>query len=124
MKEVLPDTNIILWTFSGGIDFREAIAAAAPNFDIKIPTCVIDELKKLDWVQLPEIDENVLHAYQSFSFLFREAAGNLLEVEKINKKRNSLMEKLQEKGISTRPATHAVHMLQYYKEKYKPSAKY
>ena len=48
MKEVLPDTNIILWTFSGGIDFREAIATAAPNFDIKIPTCVIDELKKLD----------------------------------------------------------------------------
>ena len=48
MKEVLPDTNIILWTFSGGIDFREAIASAAPDFDIKIPTCVIDELKKLD----------------------------------------------------------------------------
>ena len=28
------------------------------------------------------------------------------------------MEHLQNKGISTRPATHAVHMLSYYKNKY------
>ena len=28
------------------------------------------------------------------------------------------MERLQEKGISTRPGTHAVHMLGFYKEKY------
>jgi dTDP-4-amino-4,6-dideoxygalactose transaminase len=28
------------------------------------------------------------------------------------------MEKLQEKGISTRPGTHAVHMLNFYKTKY------
>jgi dTDP-4-amino-4,6-dideoxygalactose transaminase len=29
------------------------------------------------------------------------------------------MDKLQKVGISTRPATHAVHMLSFYKEKYK-----
>ena len=45
MKIVLPDTNIILWTFNGGIDFREAIARVAPDYEIKIPTCVINELK-------------------------------------------------------------------------------
>ena len=28
------------------------------------------------------------------------------------------MEDLQEMGISTRPATHAVHMLDFYKKKY------
>ena len=28
------------------------------------------------------------------------------------------METLQQKGIATRPGTHAVHMLSYYKEKY------
>ena len=32
--------------------------------------------------------------------------------------RNDIMEKLQEMGISTRPGTHAVHMLNFYKEKY------
>ena len=29
------------------------------------------------------------------------------------------MDNLQNDGVSTRPATHAVHMLQYYREKYK-----
>ncbi len=47
MKIVLPDTNIILWTFSGGIDFREAISSVAPDYQIMIPTCVLAELKKL-----------------------------------------------------------------------------
>jgi perosamine synthetase len=28
------------------------------------------------------------------------------------------MDRLQQAGISTRPATHAVHMLQFYREKY------
>ena len=28
------------------------------------------------------------------------------------------MDELQNQGISTRPATHAVHMLSYYKNKY------
>jgi dTDP-4-amino-4,6-dideoxygalactose transaminase len=32
--------------------------------------------------------------------------------------RNEIMEHLQELGISTRPGTHAVHMLAYYREKY------
>ena len=32
--------------------------------------------------------------------------------------RNQLMDYLQEKGISTRPGTHAVHMLDYYKNQF------
>tara|TARA_B100001250_G_scaffold411513_1_gene440357 strand:+ start:501 stop:860 length:360 start_codon:yes stop_codon:yes gene_type:complete len=48
MKIVLPDTNIILWTFNGGIDFREAIFEVAPDYQIMIPTCVLSELGKLE----------------------------------------------------------------------------
>ena len=47
MKTVLVDTNIILWTFSGGPDFRNAITRIAPGYDIAIPSCVISELEKL-----------------------------------------------------------------------------
>ena len=38
-------------------------------------------------------------------------------------KRNDLMELLQQKGISTRPGTHAVHMLGFYAKTFniKPS---
>ena len=48
MKNVLVDTNIILWTFSGGPDFREAILESIPGAKIAIPTCVIAELEKID----------------------------------------------------------------------------
>ena len=47
MKTVLTDTNIILWTFSGGPDFREAITEAIPGCSIGIPSCVLSELEKL-----------------------------------------------------------------------------
>jgi rRNA-processing protein FCF1 len=47
MKTVLVDTNIILWTFSGGPDFRNAITEIAPSYDVAIPSCVISELEKL-----------------------------------------------------------------------------
>ena len=40
------------------------------------------------------------------------------EIKLINKIRNDLMDELQNEGISTRPATHAVHMLSFYKNKY------
>ena len=36
----------------------------------------------------------------------------------INAERNTWMEELQILGISTRPATNAVHMLSFYAEKY------
>ncbi len=47
MKTVLVDTNIILWTFSGGPDFRNAITEIAPGYNVAVPSCVISELEKL-----------------------------------------------------------------------------
>jgi len=43
---------------------------------------------------------------------------SLESVKKINDQRNHWMDDLQKSGISSRPATHAVHMLSFYKEKY------
>ena len=47
MKTVLVDTNIILWTFNGGPDFRKAITKIAPGYNVAVPSCVISELEKL-----------------------------------------------------------------------------
>ena len=47
MKTVLVDTNIILWTFNGGPDFRNAIREIAPGYDVAVPSCIISELEKL-----------------------------------------------------------------------------
>ena len=83
------------------------------------------ELKNIKWIQTPSKYLNYEHGYQSYPCLFlperaKSAIKNLdlKEIKIINKMRNSLMDELQNEGISTRPATHAVHMLSYYKNKY------
>ncbi|OIR10236.1 MAG: hypothetical protein BEU05_01645 [Marine Group III euryarchaeote CG-Bathy2] len=47
MTLVFPDTNILLWPFAGGPDFREAINEAMPGCDIRIASCVLEELEML-----------------------------------------------------------------------------
>ena len=68
------------------------------------------KLQNLDWLALPEFDDNYRHGWQSFVALIDEKKSPL--------SRNQIMEKLQESGISTRPGTHAVHMLGFYARKY------
>ena len=50
--------------------------------------------------------------------MFRPDDLSLSHIKEVNSARNVWMEALQQLGISTRPATHAVHMLSYYKNKY------
>lgn len=86
----------------------------------------IENLNELNWLKLPNDQENSIHSYQSFPCLFQPQ--KLINLSKsnykkilieINKTRNKIMDYLFQKGISTRPATHAVHMLSFYKNKYK-----
>jgi Predicted pyridoxal phosphate-dependent enzyme apparently involved in regulation of cell wall biogenesis len=72
----------------------------------------------VDWLRTPYCHSDFEHGYQSYPCMFlpNEVTDDL--VEGINSKRNAWMDELQENGISTRPATHAVHMLSFYKEKY------
>ncbi len=58
------------------------------------------------------------HGYQSYVCLFSPERPSLENVEQLSKGRNILMDALEIAGIATRPGTHAVHMLGYYKEKY------
>ena len=44
MTLVFPDTNIVLWSFADGPAFREAINEALPDADIRIASCVLEEL--------------------------------------------------------------------------------
>ena len=68
------------------------------------------ELAAIPWISLPNFTKDYKHGWQSFVLLIDE--------EMAPYSRNKIMEQLQEKGISTRPGTHAVHMLGFYKEKY------
>jgi len=79
----------------------------------------------LEWLQLPITLQGYTHGNQSYPCLFQpkrtRAAvlnGDISEIKAINLERNNWMEQLKQQGISTRPATHAVHMLSYYQNKY------
>ena len=76
---------------------------------------------KLEWMRIPFEHDDYEHGYQSYPCLFMPEEVNPTTVEGINSRRNEWMDVLQKKGISTRPATHAVHMLSFYREKYQLS---
>jgi perosamine synthetase len=76
---------------------------------------------ELDLLRTPFKHSDYEHGYQSYPCLFTPRDVSPSSIEEINPKRNEWMDELQKKGISTRPATHAVHMLSFYREKYQLS---
>ncbi len=76
------------------------------------------ELEKINFFQLPQKIKNFSNGFQSYPCIYDTKKINISTVEQINQSRNKFMDNLQLEGVSTRPATHAVHMLRYYKEKY------
>ena len=77
-----------------------------------------DAFADLAWLQTPARLEDYIHGYQSYPCMFQPEPVTLAAIPRINEARNAWMDRLQKAGISTRPATHAVHMLSYYREKY------
>jgi dTDP-4-amino-4,6-dideoxygalactose transaminase len=69
-----------------------------------------EQLKDIPWLKTPEVANGYKHGWQSYVTYIDESKAPM--------KRNDIMEFLQQRGISTRPGTHAVHMLNFYKEKY------
>lgn len=74
--------------------------------------------KNLEWLNTPTYETPYEHGYQSYPCLFCPERLTLKTAPEVNCMRNSFMDYLQINGISTRPATHAVHLLSFYKEKY------
>ena len=80
----------------------------------------ISAFKSLKSLRMPVIPADYDHGFQSFACLFKpESLNDEQQIQQVHKTRNKWMEKLQKFGISTRPSTHAVHMLAYYAKKYK-----
>ena len=73
----------------------------------------------LAWLRVPLHRIGYEHGYQSYPCLFQSESVKSEALSRINERRNTWMDKLQKGGISTRPATHAVHMLTFYRDKYK-----
>lgn len=70
-----------------------------------------ERLKDISWITPQKIPDYVTqHSWQAYVCY--------VDPNISPKSRNEIMEHLQQKGVSTRPGTHAVHMLSYYKDKY------
>ena len=69
-----------------------------------------DALAEIAWLRLPQEPPHGRHAWQAFVAHVDPARAPIT--------RNEMMERLHEAGIATRPGTHAVHMLGYYRERY------
>jgi dTDP-4-amino-4,6-dideoxygalactose transaminase len=72
----------------------------------------------LDWFKTPIHPKGYEHGYQSYPCLFMPEPLTIQSIPRVNQLRNKWMDSLQQAGISTRPATHAVHMLTYYRNTY------
>lgn len=79
--------------------FIEERNEIASRYSIGLDSC--------SWLEKPEVPEGFLHAWQSY--VVRVKTSSDVNV------RNQLMSKLESKGISTRPGTHAIHLLGAYK---------
>lgn len=113
---ILPDFNML------GYNYRMTdLQGAVGVVQIKKLDTFIDErakwavwyskqLKDIAWLRTPHFGPEYKHGWQSFVTFVDETKAPC--------SRNEIMEKLQEQGISTRPGTHAVHMLNYYAQKY------
>lgn len=112
------------------------IQAALGSAQMDRATDIIDERRRLakrydqafanlQWLQIPARPQGHEHGYQSYPCLFQPEqvkaaarAKNTADIKTVNEVRNAWMDRLQKQRISTRPATHAVHMLSFYKQKY------
>jgi len=113
---ILPDFNML------GYNYRMTdLQAAVGIVQLKKLDLFIDErerwaayyneqLKHISWLRTPQVEAGYKHGWQSYVVYIDEATSPV--------SRNDMMEKLQQMGVSTRPGTHAPHMLHYYAEKY------
>jgi dTDP-4-amino-4,6-dideoxygalactose transaminase len=64
------------------------------------------ELASIPWLRMPVLPKRGQHAWQAFV--------TYVDPQRAPMPRNQIMERLQANGVSTRPGTHAIHMLGYY----------
>lgn len=69
----------------------------------------VDQLKDVEWLSMPAVPDDYGHAWQAFVTLVHEDAPC---------SRDELMAILHDRGISTRPGTHAVTETGFYRSRY------
>ena len=69
-----------------------------------------ERISGIGWLRVPKEAPDSRHGWQAFV--------TYVDPSKAPAPRNVLMQRLQHRGIATRPGTHAVHMLTYYRDRF------
>lgn len=113
---LLPDFDVLGFNYRM-TDFQGSVGLAQlgkldgfVNQRRKWANWYLNELADIPWINLPEVPDYIGHSWQAFVVV--------IDQNKSPFPRNKIMEKLQSAGISTRPGTHAVTNLGFYKQNY------
>lgn len=71
----------------------------------------VEQLADIEWLRTPEVPNWASHAWQSYV--------TYVDPELAPIPRNEIMDQLKVLGVATRPGTHAVHMLGYYRDNFR-----
>lgn len=77
-----------------------------------------EQLASLAWLRTPHVPLHMEHGYQAYVCLFAPEEPSIANVDALEARRNTLMTKLDERGIATRQGTHAPVLRKFYREKY------
>lgn len=75
-------------------------------------------LSGIEWLRLPVTPGGYRHGYQAYVTLFAPEPPTVENVAVLHGRRNELMAALEERGIATRPGTHAAALQGFYAKKY------
>ena len=113
---ILPDFNLVGYNYRM-TDLQGSVGLVQlPKLDgfiderAKWAAFYREKLAHISWLKLPIEPVDGRHGWQSFV--------TYVDPDIAPMSRNDIMEELQKVGISTRPGTHALHMLTVYKELY------
>lgn len=77
-----------------------------------------EALSTIPWIQRPVVPDLCRHGYQAYVCRFGPSEIDLADYTTLNERRNAWMSRMEQRGVSTRQGTHAVHALGYYKSNY------
>lgn len=75
--------------------------------------------EKIPELSVPYVPDGYFHTYQSYVCMLDYQKVGCSSIEQGGVLRNQLLERLEDNGIATRQGTHAIHMLGYYKDRFR-----
>lgn len=121
---LLPDFNLL------GYNFRMTdLQAAIGRAQMERAEAILTErrakaaeynrrLSGMSWLRTPPAPARMTHGYQSYVCLYQRETPTLGNVARLHEERNLIMGALEDRGIATRPGTHAAALAGFYREKY------